>query len=444
VAETTFSVRLHAGQAAVFNSKARYKVVVAGRRFGKSHLAAYLLALHAMMTENEFGQELTSEHGVYYVAPTQDQAKRIMWPKLRNLLGYERNGGLIRNENTNDGWLELISGRRIYIKGADNPDSLRGIGLSFVVLDEYADMKEFVWDEILQDALADVEGHALFIGTPKGKNHFYRLFMGALLKPTKNAQTGQPEDWSEWEAFHFKSTDNPFLSERAKARMTGGNRSKDTIRQEVDADFLSGGGKILKPENFPIIDTLPNAEMFTFITVDLAGFKKAEGNKILRTDESVIAVTHTVAEDWFVRDIRHGHWDVRRTAFEIINAVRQFPGSRLGIEQGALKEAVGPYLEEYMREFSRYITPEPLRHNNQRKQDRIAWALQGRSERKLIKLYRGAWNDHFLTQAADFPDPLAHDDTLDAVSYVDQMARAYYVDPDDLTEWEALDVEAGY
>jgi phage terminase large subunit-like protein len=226
--------------------------------------------------------------------------------------------------------------------------------------------------------------------------------------------------------------------------MMGGNRSRDTIRQEVEADFLSGGGKILKPDAFPIVDSLPQGDMFTFITVDLAGFKKAEGSKILRTDESVVAVTHTWAEDWFVRDIRHGHWDVRRTALEIVNAVRQFPGARLGIEQGALKEAVGPYLEEYMREFSRYITPEPLRHNNTRKQDRIAWALQGRSERGLIKLLRGPWNDHFLTQAADFPDPLAHDDVLDAVSYVDQMARAYYVDPEDITEWEPTDLDAGY
>lgn len=435
---------LHPGQAAVYNSNARYKVVVAGRRFGKSHLAAYLLIMHAMMNENEFGQELTPEHGVYYVAPTQDQAKRIMWPKLRALMGYERNGGLIRNENTNDGWLELINGRRIYIKGADNPDSLRGIGLSFVVLDEYADMKAFVWEEILQDALADVEGHALFIGTPKGKNHFYRLFMGALLKPAVNDKTGQAEDWDEWEAFHFKSTDNPFLSDKAKARMMGGNRSRDTIRQEVEADFLSGGGKILRPDAFQIVSTLPRGDLFTFITVDLAGFKKAEGNKILRSDESVVAVTHTWAEDWFVRDIKHGHWDVRRAAFEIISTVRQYPGARLGIEQGALKEAVGPYLEEYMREYSRYITPEPLRHNNTRKQDRIAWALQGRSERGLIKLLRGNWNDHFLTQVADFPDPLAHDDTLDAVSYVDQMARAYYVDPEDITEWEPTDLDAGY
>src|SRR5882762_3165000 len=192
---------------AIYNSRKRFKVCAAGRRFGKSHFAAIMLGMEAMLSEKN-GYPLTTQHGVYYVAPTQDQAKRIMWPKLRELLGSERNGGLIRNENTNDGWLELINGRRIYIKGADNPDSLRGIGLSFVVLDEYADMKANVWDEILSDALSDVEGTALFIGTPKGKNHFYKLFMGALTKPVNN-ETGKSGDWDEWEAFHFESMDNP-------------------------------------------------------------------------------------------------------------------------------------------------------------------------------------------------------------------------------------------
>jgi hypothetical protein len=401
--------------------------------------------MHAMMTEKTLSdgsvRPLTAEHGVYYVAPTFDQAKRILWPKLRELLGFERVGGLIRNENTNDGWLELISGRRIYVKGADNPDSLRGIALSFCVLDEYASMKSFVWDEIVSDALGDVEGGALFIGTPKGKNHFYRLFMGALSKPERNAQSGLPEDWSEWEAFHFKSTDNPFLTAREKARMMGGNRTLETIRQEVEADFISGGGKILKPDWFAIVKRPPPGDVFTFVTVDLAGFKKQEGTKLLRTDKSVVAVTKTLAEDWYITEMKYGHWDVRRTAFEIVNTVRQYPGCRLGIEQGALKEAVGPYLEEYMREFGRYVTVEPLRHNNTRKQDRIAWALQGRGERGRIKLVEGAWNSDFIAEAADFPDPLSHDDLLDAVAYVDQMAKAYYVDAEDITEWQPLDQE---
>lgn len=441
-----FRVALHVAQAAVYNSKARFRVVVAGRRFGKSHLAAYLLGQHAMQTEKTLlsGQvvQLTAQQGVYYVAPTQDQAKRIMYPKLRELLGYSKHGGLIVNENTNDGWLELISGRRIYIKGADNPDSLRGIGLSFVVLDEYADMKSFVWDEILSDALSDVEGEALFIGTPKGKNHFYRLFMGALLQPKVDETTGRVVDWDDWEAFRFKSTDNPFLSDREQKRMLGGNRSLETIRQEVEAEFLAGGGKVLKPDWFKIHEKMPVKDGSVYVTVDLAGFKKAEGtSKVLRTDESVVCVTKVIEDEWYVAEIRHGHWDVRKAAFEILTTLRKHPGARLGIEQGALKEAVGPYLMEYMREFSRYVTPEELRHNNTKKTDRIAWALQGRAERGRIALIRGEWNDYFITQAADFPDPLSHDDALDALAYVDQMHTSSYVDPDDFKEWEPLDQE---
>lgn len=441
---TQFPVRFHPGQAAIYNSPARFKVVAAGRRFGKSHFAAIMLGMAAMQTEHK-GYQLTAEHGVYYVAPTQDQAKRIMWPKLRALLGFENTGGLIRNENTNDGWLELINGRRIYIKGADNPDSLRGIGLSFVVLDEYADMKAGVWDEIISDALADVEGDALFIGTPRGKNHFYKLFMGALEQLKRDPDTGAEVDWSDWEAFHFKSMDNPFISEREKKRMLGGNRSRDTIRQEVNADFLSGGGKVLKPEWFEIVPNPPPDRLgHIYITVDLAGFKKQLGNKLLRSDESVICVVMSVEDRWYVLEMIHGHWDVRETALNIVTASRKYQGARLGIEQGMAKEAVAGYLEEYMRVFDRYVTVELLRHGNTHKADRITWALQGRGERGKIKLVKGPWNDWIISQIADFPDPLAHNDGIDALAYVDQMAKAVYAEETEIEQWEPLDIDSGY
>ena len=439
-----FIVKFHPGQAAIYNSPARFKVVAAGRRFGKSHFAAIMLGMKAMLTEWR-GHELTAEHGVYYVAPTFDQAKRIMWPKLRELLGFERNGGLIRNENVNDGWLELINGRRIYIKGADNPDSLRGIGLSFVVLDEFADMKSFVWDDIISDALADVEGEALFIGTPKGKNHFYKLFMGALTKPKFDPITGRPADWTDWEAFHFQSTDNPFLKESEKRRMLGGNRSIETIKQEVEASFLSGGGKILKPEWFEIVEHAPPKSMGTFyVTVDLAGFRKeGVGGKPLRTDESVIVEVQLVDDIWYVVNVQHGHWDARESALNIVVTLRNYDSARFGIEQGMAKEAVAGYLEEYMRAFGTYRTIEELRHGGQHKTDRILWALQGRAQRRRLKLVRGEWNDWLLGQIADFPDPLAHDDGIDALAYVDQLSTVVYQDESEIEEWQPLDLDAG-
>ena len=442
--ERTFEVSLHPGQAAVYNSKARFKVVAAGRRFGKSHFAAITLGIEALRNKNDAGYPLNTEHGVYYIAPTFDQAKRIMWPKLRNILGYASRGGYIVNENTNDGWIEVVGGRRIYIKGADNPDSLRGLALSYVVLDEYADMKAGVWDEIIDPALIDVMGSALFIGTPKGKNHFYRLFMGALEKPV-DPVSGNNDHWKQWEAFHFKSFDNPFLNEQEKTRMMqSGNKSRDTIRQEIEASFISGGSNILKPEWFPIIAGVGRLQGNVYVTVDLAGFTKQAGNKVLRSDESVVATTLVTPDHWNILDIQHGHWDVREAAMQIVLACRAQPGARLGIEKGALMNAVGPYLEDYMRQFQRYVNVEPLSHNHTMKVDRIAWALQGRAERQRIRLVAGEWNSWFLDQAADFPDPLAHDDGLDAVAYVDQMATVSYMDESELTDWTPLDIDSGY
>ncbi len=466
VAETdnTFTVELHPGQVAIYNSEARFKVCAAGRRFGKSHYAAVKLAEEALQTEkaSKYSDQvfrLTQEHGVYYVAPTFDQAKRIMWPKLFELLGHTKDGGLIENFNINDGWIQLAySHRKIYIKGADNPDSLRGIALSFVVLDEYADMKPSAWEEILEPALMDVQGEALFIGTPKGKNHFYKLFMGALRHGPKG---DEPKDgWSDWEAFHFKSLDNPFLDEReVKRMMETSNRPSSVIRQEIEADFVSGGGAVLKRAWFPITDRIagyePQAtknvgkglteEGHVYITVDLAGFvSESHGKKKVRSDETVIAVTLVTQDMWYVMDVQHGHWDVREVALRIVRACSQRPSCRLGIEKGALMNAIGPYLEEEMRRLNRYVTPEPLSHGGTRKIDRITGALQGRAERGRIALIEGDWNEAFLTQCDDFPDPLAHDDLLDAVSYVDQIAAVFYHGEHEFDEWEPLDLDSGY
>jgi phage terminase large subunit-like protein len=418
-----------------------------------------MLGIEALKSEHTSSNgnvyPLTVEHGVYYIAPTFDQAKRIMWPKLSEVLGYEKQGGFIRRENVNDGWIELISGRRIFIKGADNPHTLRGIALSYVVLDEYADMKPFVWDEIVDPALMDVEGDALFIGTPKGKNHFYKIFMSAL-----EGEKG----YEDWEAFHFKSLDNPFLNPAEIERMMAqSNRSLDVIKQEIEASFISGGGAVLKPDWFEIVDSLPGVEQNTlkdvagnrvatssmvdghiYVTVDLAGFIKAHGTKKLRSDQTVIATTLVTAEAWYVLDIQHGHWDTREVALRIMKSVSRNPGCRLGIEQGALMHAIGPYLEDEMRRFNRYVTPEALKHGGAAKIDRITGSLQGRAERGRIKLLKGDWNDEFLSEAADFPDPLSHDDLLDAVAYVDQLAVTNYFTDADYEEWEPMDLDSGY
>lgn len=455
-------LKLHPAQAAIWNSPARFKVIAAGRRFGKTFLAAAALGVAALSDTNARGHKLSSTNPCYYVAPTADQAIRLMRPKLISLLGWEAQGGYIAGENQNAGWMELVNGVKIYIKGAENDDGLRGEGNRIVVMDEYAGMPAHVWTEILEPTLMDVEGDALFIGTPKGKNHFYKLFMAGLTHPESY--------WDDWESFHFKSNDNPFLLERELARIVSRTQSsdglspRDVARQEIDADFVSGGSKVLVPGNFPVVPTFDPRNCQFFITVDPAGFATSEDitnilrgdgvKKKLKSDECVIAVTAVNAELWTVVKIMHGHWDPRETAYRIVKASKDFPGSRLGIEQGALNAAIRPYLEDYMREFGRFAHVEELKHHNARKQDRINWALSGRSERGLIQLLtdnagsEGAqvqpWNDWFLDQVADFPDPLSHDDGLDAVAYVDQLSTANYFDLSDIPEWIPVDNISGY
>lgn len=455
-------IALHPAQLAIFKSPAMFKVCAAGRRFGKSHLAAWMLLLKTMETENAAGRGLM-DVATMYIAPTFDQAKRAVWNKLLTLGKMESQGGLIRNFNTNDGWMDLVSGRRLYVKGADNPETLRGVGLSFCVMDEYADMKSYVWDEIIEPTLVDVEGEALFIGTPKGRNHFYRLFMNAMHVGVPGDDRYKASEWEDWEAFHFPSSDNPFISQdRLRKIVSRSGKSADTVRQELEASFIQGGPRVLDVDQIPVVDQIPGlvvrreamgnrlvvdeAQGSTFVTVDLAGYVRDRG-KVTKNDETVICTTYvTDFGDWFVLDMQHGQWDPRDVALRIMRAVQKARPCRLGIEQGALSNALGPYLDEEIRRFNIFVTPEPLKHGQTKKQDRINWALQGRIERGKLTLLQGPWNEWFLDQAASFPSPLAHDDGLDALAYVDQMAVATWGAADDYndSEWEPVDLIAGY
>jgi hypothetical protein len=188
----------HPAQKLIYNSPARFKVVAAGRRFGKSYLAAMLMLMYGIQdTHTGLSGKVydVSQKPIYYIGPTFEQAKRIMWDLLQHL-----GRPLIAKTHENSATITLINGRKIIIKGSDDPNSLRGLGHQFVVMDEYAFMKPDVWTKIVRPALTDVEGHALFIGTPEGENHFFELFLEAR-------RSGLPV----WESWQFTTLDNPTL-----------------------------------------------------------------------------------------------------------------------------------------------------------------------------------------------------------------------------------------
>lgn len=429
----TLEFALHDKQSEVHNSPARFKVVAAGRQSGKTYYATASSIIDALADTSWGGEPLTTAHEVAYIYPTFEQGKRVVWPRIKLALGP-----IIEScdvyENT--GLIVFPNGRRWRLLGADDPEALRGPTWSSVVLDEYKDMSETVWKEIVRPALTVVRGKALFIGTPKGKNHFYELYRMAEARQ----EAGDPE----WAAFTFTSADNPKITKGEMDSITK-DMSSALLRQEIEASFVAQAGTMFKAEWFPIEPDEPLKGDW-IITVDLAGFSKEKrGVEFKKRDETAISIVKVNEDGWWVKEIVHGQWDVRETALRIFMAAKSHKVSRVGIEKGALMQAVTPYLTDLMRQYNRWIEIIPLTHGNQKKYDRIQWALQGRAEKGRIALNPGPSTTKLLEQAMDFPDPRAKDDLLDSLAYVDQMATVSYFDEfEGLEKWEPQDALAGY
>lgn len=417
---TELNVELLPWQKDVLNASERFKIVAAGRRTGKSRLAAWMLIINALQAK--------SGH-VFYVAPTQGQARDIMWNTL-----LELGNPVISGSHVNNMQIKLINGATISLKGADRPETMRGVSLKFLVLDEYADMKPSVWETVLRPALADQKGSALFIGTPLGRNHFYDLY--------KYAELG---DDSTYKAWHFTSYNNPLLDPE-EINVAKQSMSSYAFRQEFLASFEALGSEIFR-EDWIIMSNEEPDDGDYYIAVDLAGFADIASNatgKSKKLDATSIAIVKANPDGWWVADIVYGRWDIKKTAQKIFEAVNAYQPVAVGIEKGALRNAVMPYLTDLMKSGQRFFRVEELTHGNKKKTDRVVWALQGRFEHGQIKLSEGEWNTEFLDQLFQFPNPLVHDDLVDSLAYVDQLAKvSYYVDFEE-PFLEIIDPIAGY
>ena len=412
------NVSLLPWQEEVFHDTTRFKVVAAGRRTGKSRLAAWLLIINALQTEK--GQ-------VFYVAPTQGQARDIMWQTLMEL-GHP----VIAGSHINNLQIKLVNGTMISLKGADRPETMRGVSLGFLVMDEYADMKPEVWEQILRPALADQKGRALFIGTPMGRNHFYELY--------KYAELGDDETYRSW---HFTSYDNSML-DSGEIDIAKKSMSSYAFRQEFMASFEARGSEMFKEEWVRFGESPGEGDYY--IAVDLAGFEEVNKKRTKNTklDDTAIAVAKVNENGWFVENIIYGRWGLDETATKIFQAVRDYRPISVGIEKGIAKQAVMSPLMDLMKRYGTFFRVEELTHGNKKKTDRVMWALQGRFENGYITLNQGEWNVKFLDQLFQFPDVLTHDDLIDALAYIDQLAEVAYDYEYEIEDHEILDVVAGY
>ena len=184
----------------------RWAIIVAHRRCGKTVACINDLIYKAIMEGKEDGRYA-------YLAPYYAQAKSIAFDYLMRFSEPVR-----VNHNVSELWVELVNGARIRLFGADNADSLRGLYLDGVVLDEYADMKPSTWGAVLRPLLADRQGWATFIGTPKGHNQFWDVYNNATqdpdwyVKTLRASQTGLLPDTELADAAKMMSQDQ-YLAE---------------------------------------------------------------------------------------------------------------------------------------------------------------------------------------------------------------------------------------
>jgi hypothetical protein len=211
-------VPLSKPQRQIIESEARFRVLITGRRFGKTFLCIQELAKFSRYPNRK----------CWYVAPTYRMAKDIVWNELVERLMKHK---WISKTNHSDLKITLRNGSEISLRGADNENSLRGVGLDFLVMDEFADIKEHAWYEVLRPTLSDRNGSALFCGTPRGYGSWsYNLF------------TKEKED-KNWESFQFTTLEGGQVSaneiEQAKADL-----DERTFQQEYMAGFVNYAGQI--------------------------------------------------------------------------------------------------------------------------------------------------------------------------------------------------------
>lgn len=401
--------------------KTRFKVIVAGRRCGKTRYSVVETIIKALECPDTTG-------GVLYVAPTLGMARTLCWDLLCDL-----GRPVIAKVNINNSEITTVNGVKIYVRGADNPDSLRGMKLYHATLDEFKDMKSNVWSMIVRPALADMKGTATIIGTPEpGPSEFRDMF-----------DRGGDDEFPDWYSRHLTTLDNELID---PAEIIEAKKSMSTaaFNQEFMASFQSMEGAIFKEEWLKYSDEAPK-QGDTFIAVDPAGFEAvSDSTKKKHLDHTAIAVVTVTDEGkWWVRKIDYGRWDVRETAVRILQAIRTHKPMVVGIERGALAKALMPYLSDLMRKNNVYSHIEHIAISGS-KINRITYNLQGLFEHGRITLNKREKWDQFLVEYMAFPSTKAHDDLIDSLSLVANLVTTTYAKLDDSQDYEVLDDICGF
>ena len=305
----------------------RFAVLVCHRRFGKTVGTVNEMIKKAVLNEKKAP--------VYaYVAPYRNQAKRVAWEYLK----YYTNPIPGRTVNESELYVELPTrhngspGARLYIIGADHPDALRGIYLDGVILDEYADIKPELWGGVIRPALADREGWAVFIGTPKGQNQFYEMYQHA-------------EKSAGWYSCIYRADETGVLPAEELKDMQA-QMTEMEIRQELLCDFTASASDVVIP-----IDLVSAAAERELTERDVEGQPVILGVDVARfgDDRTVLCVRQGL----WTRDVRtFTGLSTMEVANRVIDCINQHRPQAVFIDAGAMGAGVIDRLRQLQYQVS--------------------------------------------------------------------------------------------
>jgi hypothetical protein len=278
-------MKLTPAQSTVANDSSRFKVLVTGRRFGKTHLSIRELCRSAATKPGSIN---------WYISPSYRMSKQITWLQLIDKLTQLR---WIDTKNEAELTIRLKNKSIIALKGADNFDSLRGVGLDFVIIDEFQDVPEQAWKEVIRPTLSDRQGGALFCGTPRGVGSWsHDLYTFA-------------QHQKDWKSFQFTTIDggNVPLEEIESAKR---DLDPKTFAQEYLATFNTYSGTVFYNFNYnDCVKELPQPDTgVIYVGMDFnfdpmtAIIAQVRGNEVYIYDEIMMRGSST--ED-MVNEINH-------------------------------------------------------------------------------------------------------------------------------------------
>lgn len=379
-------------QLPVLLSPARFKLVAAGRRWGKTSVGL-TLTLSGHGPRRQF---IGAAQGgrIWWVAPSYPIANEIIWPDLKRACA----GAWIEKSEAEHS-IRLPGGGSISVKSADNPDSLRGAGLDGIVMDEAAFTKKNVWHEVLRPALSDRQGWANFISTPNGMNWFCDLFQLA----------GREPGWERWQR---PTSDNPCISsaELEAARNEIGSRA---FAQEYEAQFVSIAGAEFPPEWFEDIwaDEWPTEFEYRYGACD-----PSKGKHQDRGDYSALVFVGKGKNDGrHYVDASIARRDPATLAKDCVSWSRRYgPFDSILLESNGFQEVILELIR--IEEMRSGLPPQRWRPgiSSGEKAARIAGTLATWLENGHLRFRRTLDMELLLGQLRDFPFG-AHDDGPDAL-----------------------------